>query len=194
VEKNGHHSTPFILDSMDKRKFWKYIGVFGIFTNLAVAAYYCYLESWTLSWVWHSVTGSFSGQSQAQVASFFGNYISLETLEPIVFWIICLVLNTWILSKGLSGGVEKVAKVGMPLLILFGAILAFIAVTLKAGDHGAINDGTLGLNFLWTPDFSTIWSPKVWLAAAGQIFFTLSIGMGSIQCYASYVRSKMILH
>ena len=40
----GHHSTPFILDSMDKRKFWKYIGVFGIFTNLAVAAYYCYLD------------------------------------------------------------------------------------------------------------------------------------------------------
>jgi neurotransmitter:Na+ symporter, NSS family len=99
-------------------------------------------------------------------------------------------LNTWILSRGLSGGVEKVAKVGMPLLIIFGAILAFIAVTLKAGEHGAVNDGTLGLNFLWTPDFSTIWTPKVWLAAAGQIFFTLSIGMGSIQCYASYVRAK----
>jgi NSS family neurotransmitter:Na+ symporter len=188
--KSGHHSTPFILDSMDKRKFWKYIGVFGIFTNLAVAAYYCYLESWTLSWVWHSVTGSFSGQSQEQVSAFFGSYISLETLEPIIFWVICLFLNTWILSRGLSGGVEKVAKIGMPLLIIFGAVLAFIAVTLKAGDHGAKFDGTLGLNFLWTPDFSTIWSPKVWLAAAGQIFFTLSIGMGSIQCYASYVRSK----
>lgn len=188
--KSGHHSTPFILDSMDKRKFWKYVGVFGIFTNLAVAAYYCYLESWTLSWMWHSVTGSFSGQSQAEVAGFFGSYISLETIEPIIFWVLCLLLNTWILSRGLSGGVEKVAKIGMPLLIVFGAILAYIAVTMKAGEHGAVNDGTLGLNFLWTPDFSTIWSPKVWLAAAGQIFFTLSIGMGSIQCYASYVRSK----
>jgi NSS family neurotransmitter:Na+ symporter len=188
--KHGHHSTPFILDSMDKRKFWKYVGVFGIFTNLAVAAYYCYLESWTLSWMWHSVTGSFSGQSQAEVAGFFGSYISLETIEPIIFWVLCLLLNTWILSRGLSGGVEKVAKIGMPLLIVFGAILAYIAVTMKAGEHGAVNDGTLGLNFLWTPDFSTIWSPKVWLAAAGQIFFTLSIGMGSIQCYASYVRSK----
>lgn len=186
--KTGHHSTPFILDSFDKRKFWKYIGVFGIFTNLAVAAYYCYLESWTLSWVWHSVMGTFAGQSQDQVASFFGNYVSLSTMEPIIFWIICLVLNTWILSKGLSGGVEKVAKIGMPLLIGFGAVLAFLAVTLKAGEHGAINDGTVGLNFLWTPDFSSIWSAKVWLAAAGQIFFTLSVGMGSIQCYASYVK------
>ncbi len=186
----GHHSTPFILDTMDKRKFWKYIGVFGIFTNVAVAAYYCYLESWTLSWVWHSVSGTFEGQTQEQVASFFGNYVSLTTIEPIIFWIVCLALNTWILSKGLSGGVEKVAKIGMPLLILFGAFLAYKAITLQAGEQGAINDGTMGLNFLWTPDFSSIWSAKVWLAAAGQIFFTLSLGMGSIHCYASYIKKK----
>ena len=97
--KFGHHSTPFILDAMDKRKFWKYIGVFGIFTNVAVASYYCYLESWTLSWVWHSIAGSFSGKTQLEVAEFFGNYVGLSSIEPIIFWIICLVLNTWILSN-----------------------------------------------------------------------------------------------
>jgi NSS family neurotransmitter:Na+ symporter len=191
--RHGHHSTPFILDSMDpKRVFWKYIGVFGIFTNLAVAAYYCYLESWTLAYIWHSVSGSFSGQSANQIAGFFDNYITLHDggLETILFWIFCLVLNTWILSKGLSGGVEKVAKIGMPLLILFGILLAIKGVTLKAGEEGALFDGTVGLNFLWTPNYDSIWSPKVWLAAAGQIFFTLSVGMGSIQCYASYVKSK----
>ena len=189
--RNGHHSTPFILHSMDPRRaLWKYIGVFGIFTNIAVAAYYCYLESWTLSYVWHSIAGSFNGQSSEQVAGFFGDYVSLTSMEPVVFWIICLVLNTVILAQGLSGGVEKVAKVGMPLLILFGVFLAVRGVTLKAGENGAINDGTLGLNFLWTPDYSTIWTPKVWLAAAGQIFFTLSVGMGSIHCYASYVKKK----
>jgi SNF family Na+-dependent transporter len=191
--RHGHHSTPFILDSMDpKRVFWKYIGVFGIFTNLAVAAYYCYLESWTLAYIWHSVSGSFSGQSADQIAGFFDNYITLHDggLETILFWIFCLVLNTWILSKGLSCGVEKVAKIGMPLLILFGILLAIKGVTLKAGEEGALFDGTVGLNFLWTPNYDSIWSPKVWLAAAGQIFFTLSVGMGSIQCYASYVKSK----
>jgi neurotransmitter:Na+ symporter, NSS family len=188
--KTGNHSTPFILHAMDKRKLWKYIGVFGIFTNLAVAAYYCYLESWTLSYVWHSVSGTFGGQSQEQVASFFGNYVGLSSWEPIIFWIVCLFLNTWILSKGLSGGVEKAAKIGMPLLLVFGAFLAYKAITIQAGHHGAIFDGTEGLNFLWTPQFDTIWEPKVWLAAAGQIFFTLSIGMGSIQCYASYVKKN----
>ncbi|OWY18941.1 sodium:calcium symporter [Sphingobacteriales bacterium UPWRP_1] len=189
--KWGHHSTPFILDSMDKRTFWKYIGVFGIFTNLAVAAYYCYLESWTLSYMYHSLAGSFMGESAETVSKFFIDYVSLvHGYEPVFFWLLCLVLNTYILSRGLSGGVEKAAKVGMPLLILFGILLAIKGITLKAGSEGAVYDGVTGLNFLWTPDFSTIWTPKVWLAAAGQIFFTLSVGMGSIQCYASYVRSK----
>lgn len=187
--KHGYHSTPFILDSMDKRWFWKYIGVFGIFTNIAVAAYYCYLESWTLSYVWHSIAGSFQGKSQAEVAGIFDNYVSLSSWEPVFFWILCLLMNTWVLSKGLSGGVEKVAKIGMPLLILFGIFLAIKAVSIKAGQENAINDGTVGLNYLWTPEFGTIWSTKVWLAAAGQIFFTLSVGMGSIHCYASYVKS-----
>lgn len=188
--RSGNHSTPFILDSMDKRKFWKYIGVFGIFTNIAVAAYYCYLESWTLSYVYHSIADTFGGLTQGEVAGHFNGYVSLNTMEPIIFWIICLLLNTWILSRGLSGGVEKAAKIGMPLLLIFGAFLAYKAITIEAGTNGAIFDGLAGLDFLWTPKFDSIWEPKVWLAAAGQIFFTLSIGMGSIQCYSSYVKKK----
>ena len=78
----------------------------------------------------------------------------------------------------------------MPLLIIFGAFLAYKAITIQGGEQGALFDGVKGLDFLWTPKFDTIWEPKVWLAAAGQIFFTLSIGMGSIQCYASYVKSN----
>jgi SNF family Na+-dependent transporter len=194
--KSNNHSTPFILDSMDKKRLWKYIGVFGIFTNVAVAAYYCYLESWTLSYMYHSIIGTFKGMDQGAVASFFNTYIDVSNIqsgvgiEAIAFWLVCLLLNTWILSKGLSAGVEKTAKIGMPLLILFGIFLAYKGITLKAGQHAAINDGTVGMNYLWTPDFSSIWNAKVWLAAAGQIFFTLSLGMGSIHCYASYVNSK----
>lgn len=195
----GNHSTPFILDNMTKRRFWKYFGVFGIFTNVAVAAYYCYIESWTLSYVYHSVIQSFSGKSQGEIAMFFNDYVAIGKsttgipFESILFYILCLVLNTYILSKGLSGGVEKVAKIGMPLLILFGGFLAFRGITL--GTSGAPDgctdcDAFLGLNFLWEPRFESLTDPKVWLAAAGQIFFTLSVGMGTIHCYASYVRSK----
>jgi neurotransmitter:Na+ symporter, NSS family len=188
--KSRNHSSPFILDSMSKYGFWKYVGVFGIFTNLVVAAYYCYLESWTLGYIWHSVAGTFTDQTRDEVASFFSSYTNLNNNQPIIFWIVCLILNTWILSRGIKGGVEKVAKIGMPLLILFGIILAIKGLTLREGSGNALYSGIEGLNFLWTPDFSSIWSGKVWLAAAGQIFFTLSLGNGSIQCYASYLKSN----
>ena len=194
--KFGHHSTPFILQSMDKRWIWKYVGVFGIFSNIAIAAYYCYIESWTMSYIIHSLIGSFDGMNQTAVAAFFTDYLDVNTsttgipYEALVFFVLCIALNTWILSRGLSSGVEKVAKIGVPLLIVFGIFLAVKGITLKAGQNGAINDGTLGLNFLWTPDFTSLANPKVWLAAAGQIFFTLSVGMGSIQCYASYIKKR----
>ncbi|MDQ3050510.1 MAG: sodium:calcium symporter [Bacteroidota bacterium] len=196
--KHNNHSTPFIIQSMDKRTFWKYIGVFGIFTNIAVAAYYCYIESWTMSYVIHSLAGTFDGMKQSEVANFFNQYVDIGVsttgipYEAVIFYVSCLLLNTWILSRGLAG-VEKVAKIGMPLLILFGIFLAFKGLTL--GTSGATAEhpdasAWEGLNFLWTPQFDSLYNPKVWLAAAGQIFFTLSVGMGSIQCYASYVRSK----
>lgn len=194
--KFGHHSTPFIMDTMHKNRLWKYIGVFGIWTNIAVASYYCYLESWTLSYMMHALGGSFKGLSQSGVANFFDEYVNLgiSTMgipyEPIVFFVLCLLLNTYILSKGLEKGIERVAKIGVPLLILFGVFLAYKGFTIKAGENGAIYDSSVGLDFLWTPNYDDLWSPSVWLAAAGQVFFTLSIGMGTVHCYASYVSAK----
>ncbi|WP_396177977.1 sodium:calcium symporter [Flavobacterium sp.] len=196
--KFGNHSTPYILDSMVKGRILKYIGVFGIFTNVAVAAYYCYIESWTMSYVYHSLAGTFEGMSQSNVAQFFNNYVDISKsstgipYEAVVFYILCLLLNTYILSKGLKG-IERVAKIGMPLLILFGVILAVRGLTL--GTSGASElfpnaNAWDGLNFLWTPQYDSILDLKVWMAAAGQIFFTLSVGMGTIQCYAAYMSSK----
>ena len=194
----GNHSTPYILNTMAKGRVWKYIGVFGIFTNIAVAAYYCYIESWTMSYVYHSIVGTFNGMSQADVAGFFNSYVDVAhsttgiPYEAVIFYVFCLLLNTYILSKGL-GGIEKVAKIGMPLLILFGVILAVRGLTLgTSGASDIFPDANAwdGLNFLWTPQFDSLSNPKVWLAAAGQIFFTLSVGMGTIQCYASYLKEK----
>ena len=196
--RSNNHSTPFILDTMTKRAFWKYFGVFGIFTNIAVAAYYCYIESWTMSYMYHSIVGTFDGLSQTQVAAFFTSYVDVGhsttgiPYEAVVFFILCLGLNTWILSRGLSG-VEKAAKIGMPLLILFGVFLALRGLTLgTSGASAEVPTASAwdGLNFLWTPQFDSLSNPKVWLAAAGQIFFTLSVGMGTIHCYAAYVKSK----
>lgn len=195
----GDHSTPFILDTMGRKRFWKYFGVFGIFTNIAVAAYYTYIESWTMSYVFHSLKQTFSGLSQSQVADFFTSYVDIGhsttgiPYEAVWFYILVLALNTWILSRGLEGGIERVAKIGMPLLLIFGVFLAIRAFAL--GSAGAPVgctdcDAMLGFNFLWNPQFDSLSNPNVWLAAAGQIFFTLSVGMGTIHCYAAYVKPK----
>ena len=196
--KFGNHSTPYILDSMVKGRILKYVGVFGIFTNIALAAYYCYIESWTMSYVYHTLRGTFDGMSQAEVAGFFNSYTDIAQsttgipYEAVVFYVICLLLNTYILSKGI-GGIEKVAKVGMPLLIIFGVVLAVRGLTLgTSGASDIFPDANAwdGLNFLWTPHYESILDLKVWMAAAGQIFFTLSVGMGTIHCYAAYIDSK----
>lgn len=196
--KLGNHSTPYILNSMSKKAIWKYIGVFGIFTNIAVVAYYTYIESWTFIYVLHTIFGTFSGMGKEEVSLFFDQYVTFTGSDlgipflPVIIYILILGVNVYILSKGLSG-IEKVAKIGMPLLVLFGIILAYQGWTMGA-DYATAEyphaNAWDGINFLWTPQYSSLADPKVWLAAAGQIFFTLSVGMGSIQCYASYVREN----
>ncbi|MDR1345998.1 MAG: sodium-dependent transporter, partial [Bacteroidales bacterium] len=191
----GDHSPPFIMGRIGKnRKIWQYCGVFGIFSTIAIASYYCYLESWTMSYLYHSVAGTFQNMSQSDLGVFFNSYHNNNSshsgipYENIVAFVLCLALNVWILSRGLKGGIEKVATWGVPLLIMLGVFLAVRGVMIKPGENDAVASGVSGLSFLWTPQYTSLLDPKVWLAAAGQIFFTLSVGMGCIQCYASYMK------
>jgi NSS family neurotransmitter:Na+ symporter len=191
----GHHSAPGMFDKLGKSPLLKYLGVFGIFTNLTVAAYYCYIESWTLAYVWHSVIGTFR---EIAPKDFFPRYLgeherSLFALpgEAAFWFVLTLTLNVLVLSRGLQKGVELAAKIGMPLLIVFGAVLAVRGLLLDpATDVGVVQSPLDGLNFVWNPDLGGLTNPTTWLAAAGQIFFTLSVGMGSIHCYAAYLRKK----
>jgi len=193
----GHHSAPGMMDKLGKYRWLKYTGVFGIFTNLTIAAYYTYLESWTLGYVYHSLVGTFQGMGTHDVKNFFLAYVGAEgnslvnfSGEAIFFFIITVGLNLWILSRGVSKGIETANKIGMPLFLIFGLFLTVMAFTLHAGKFNAVNDAIQGLNFLWEPKFESLTDPKVWLAAAGQIFFTLSVGLGSIHCYAAYLRKN----
>ncbi|MCC6972188.1 MAG: hypothetical protein IT434_18400, partial [Phycisphaerales bacterium] len=123
--KFGDHSTPFILNNMTKKNFWKYFGVFGIFTNFGVIAYYTYIESWTLAYVFESIKGTFVGMDIQAVGNFFNEYVDIKSdgsifnwpIKAIIFFTITLAINIYILSKGLSGGIEKAAKIAMPLLL-----------------------------------------------------------------------------
>jgi len=97
---------------------------------------------------------------------------------------VTVIINAYILYKGISGGIEKFAKFAMPTLFLLAIVLMIKVVLIETPNGTAIQ----GLDFLWYPDFSKLSSPKVWLAAAGQVFFTLSLGFGAIISYASYIK------
>lgn len=190
----GHHSAPGMFARMGKSPWLKYVGVFGLFTNLTVAAYYCYIESWTLAYVFHSLAGTFA---ETPATEFFPAYlgtthpsITAIPYEAAAWFLGTLALNTWILSRGLVRGIELAAKIGMPLLLIFGIVLAINGLTLGPDDPGVIASPLEGLNFVWQPQTSGLWNPSTWLAAAGQVFFTLSVGMGSIHCYAAYLRER----
>jgi SNF family Na+-dependent transporter len=190
----GHHSAPGMFDRMGPQKWLKYLGVLGLFTNLCVAGYYCYIESWTLAYVYHSLIGTFRTNDPTV---FFPRYLGMHEqslfalpMEAFFWFVVTLALNVWILSRGLAKGIEIAAKIGMPLLILFGIVLAIKGLTLSTADKDVLQSPLVGLNFVWDPQVSGLLNPRTWLAAAGQIFFTLSVGMGSIHCYAAYVGRK----
>ena len=188
----GHHSAPGMFDRLGRHPSFKYLGSIGLCCCLCVAGYYCYIESWTLAYVWHSIVGTFKTVPPDQ---FFPRYLGqTETSlfaapREAAFWFaLTLALNIWVLSRGLAKGIELVAKIGMPLLILFGIVLAVRGLTLPEGAPEVVQSPLAGLNFVWDPKLAGLWDPATWLAAAGQIFFTLSVGMGSIHCYAAYLK------
>jgi len=196
--QKGHHSAPGIFQSHSRNGFWKYFGVMGLWSCIVVAAFYLYIESWTLAYAVYSIIGGFKGKTPDDVDAFFGQLTGESDFQMqavsgwgMLIFAICIALNVFILSRGLSAGIELVSKIGMPLLIVFAGILAVRGMMITPGSDPAAKQSALdGLNFIWEPRLTSLQDPKVWLAAAGQIFFTLSIGMGTIHCYASYLREK----
>jgi SNF family Na+-dependent transporter len=105
------------------------------------------------------------------------------TALAYLFFLITFGINVWIVSGGISKGIERLAKIAMPILFLFAIILVIRVLTLGTPDPAVPQNSTInGLGFIWNADFSQLSKAKIWLAAAGQIFFTASLGMGSIHC------------
>lgn len=188
----GRGSLPGMFDALWKHPVAKYMGVLGLFMPLVVLIYYCYIESWTLAWTFFSITGATRGLDHEAMRQFLASYQNLGDgtvhgfWTPFLFFVVTLAINIWVVTRGLSAGIERLAKIGMPLLFLFAAILVVRVLTLPAAAASPAD----GLDFMYTPDWSKLGNAKVWLAAAGQIFFTLSVGMGTLQAYASYLTRK----
>ncbi|MFH1836791.1 MAG: sodium-dependent transporter [Candidatus Omnitrophota bacterium] len=194
----GHSTAPGVFQSLwKKNRFIKYFGIVGIFGPLVIMVYYTYVESWTLAYSFFSLAQKYGGiTDQLSMQAFLRGFQGLEKNQyfssiatAYVFFLITFVVNMVVLNHGIRGGIERFCKFAIPTLFIFAAILAIRVLSLGAplADHPDWNVVN-GLGYLWNPDFTQLKNAKVWLAATGQIFFTLSIGMGVILTYASYLK------
>ncbi|MBU0682861.1 MAG: sodium-dependent transporter [Candidatus Omnitrophica bacterium] len=193
-----HSSAPGVFHSLwQKNRFIKYFGVIGIFGPLVIMIYYTYIESWTLAYSFFSLTQKYAGiTDQISMQSFLRGFQGLEKNQyfssigtAYIFFLVTFSVNITVLNYGIRGGIERFCKIAVPVLFIFGIILlvrvfSLGVVDLSKPDWNISN----GLGYLWNPDFSQLKSAKVWLAATGQIFFTLSVGIGVILTYASYLK------
>jgi len=200
----GHGTTPAIFGIFWNSRIARVLGVFGLWIPLVVAIYYIYIESWTLGYAISFLFGHTPSVQPENVSNTteymkpFSTFLSRYTgatgegvfLTPSVMaffaFIVTILCNLYILLKGISGGIEKFAKIALPSLFLIAIILLVRVLTLETPSGNAYQ----GLNFLWTPDFNALANPGVWISAAGQIFFTLSLGFGAIITYASYIKAN----
>jgi len=190
----GHGSAPFVLNSLWKNRVTKYLGTIGIFGPVVIFIYYTYIESWLLGYAFFAVTGKLLSIVTAPgMKGFLSAYQGLAPgsnfLTAYIFFLITFCINFWVIYRGVEKGIELLSKIAMPILFLFGLIIALRVLTLGTPNL-AQPDWNIanGLGFLWNPDFSALLNSKVWLAAAGQVFFTLSVGIGAILTYASYLK------
>jgi SNF family Na+-dependent transporter len=192
-----HGTAPGIFHSVwQKNRFIKYFGIIGIFGPLVIFIYYTYIEAWTFAYSFFALSGKYSHiVDQASMQSFLSGFQGLEQNQyfnglgvAYLFFVLTFIINIWVIYYGIKGGIERLCKWAMPLLFIFGLVLLARVFTLGTPDIAKPSWNIAnGFGFLWNPDFSALKSAKVWLEAAGQIFFTLSVGIGVILTYASYL-------
>jgi NSS family neurotransmitter:Na+ symporter len=159
---------------------WLSIGVISVATAFMISCFYSVVGGWTLEYIVKSFSSGFLVNDNSALAKTFSNFTT-SSVRPAVMMLIYLAINAFIVSAGIKNGIEKYAKILMPALFVLIIILAIRSLTLPGAQAG--------LNFLFNPDFSKLTAGSV-LAALGQAFFSLSVGMGCIITYGSYVDKK----
>jgi len=158
-------------------KKWGLVGWMGFFCAFVILSYYSVITGWTLAYVGKSFGGLMSAAAAGKAADAFGSFIG-NPLQAVGCHLIVMIMVIGIVCKGISGGIERSCKVLMPALFVIILVLIVRALTLPGA--GA------GLEFYLKPDLSKITGEAV-LAAIGQGFYSLSLAMGIMTTYGSYI-------
>lgn len=161
--------------ALDKRFTW--VGAIGVLTGFLILSFYSVVGGWVIRYIVKAVTGAFTIADPDVLGGLFVNFIT-NPVEPIIYHLIFMVLTLGIVIGGISGGIEKYSKILMPSLFVMMILIMIRSLTLP--------NAMEGVRFLLVPDFSKITGDAV-LAALGQVFFSLSLGMGAMITYGSYL-------
>ena len=159
---------------------WHYTGYLGVTTAVMILSFYAVIAGWTLGYCFKTLVGRFKTVGQAEVAAIFSRFIASPWLQ-IALLALFLFLTAFIVNRGVAAGLEKFSKVLMPALFLIMVLLMVRSLTLPGAEKG--------LAFYLQPDFAKI-DGRVLLEAMGQAFFSLSLGLGTMLTYGSYLGKK----
>ena len=203
--QKGFHSAPAILGVIGKGRTARYFGVLGILIPLAVSFYYTFIAAWCLGYFYAYLTGSIGidpttaiAEQTAAAAQFYndftgtaqnGLFFGAGGIPTVIFWVITFGLNVYLILRGLSKGIEKFVSFAMPVMAVCALVVLVRVLTLGTPNPALPDQNVMGgLAYMWNPDFSALLNPQTWLAGAGQIFFSISVGFGIIINYASYLK------
>lgn len=162
-------------------RWWFLLGGAGILAGVLILSYYSVIAGWALAYVFKAAFGAFTGATSSEIKGMFAGL----TADPwtLLFWhTAIMVLTMSVVARGVKSGLERSVRWMMPGLFVLLLVLVGYAMSADAFVQG--------LQFLFTPDFSRITGEGV-LAAMGQAFFSLSLGMGAIMMYGSYLKSHV---
>lgn len=162
---------------------WYMVGLMGVAAAFMILAFYTAVAGWTLEYIYQSIVDGFAGKSPEQLDNMYSSFIQ-GTSRPLMWFFVFMTLTALIIISGIQKGIERYTKILMPLLLLLLFILVLRSVTLPGAWRG--------ISFLFTPDFSKITASTI-LEALGQAFFSLSIGMGTLVTYGSYIQKDNVL-
>jgi NSS family neurotransmitter:Na+ symporter len=159
-------------------KPWYMVGMMGIVAAFLILAFYSTIAGWTLEYLVQAITNSFDGKSAGELKTSFENFQG-STFRPLIWQVVFMFLTGYIVFSGVKNGIEKYTKILMPVLLLLIIVICIRSLTLPGAKEGLV--------FLFKPDFSKITWPVI-LDALGQAAFSLSIGMGTLITYGSYIQ------
>ena len=159
---------------------WWLVGGVGVLAGGGILSFYSVIAGWTVAYAWFALTGRLAGEQQA-AGAFFADFTS-NGAASVGLALLVLAATAGVLLGGVRGGIERVTKAMMPVLVALLLLLAARAATLPGAAEG--------LAYYLRPDLSRLLDASVYNAALGQAFFSLSLGMGTMLTYGSYLNRR----